>query len=90
MATPADGISFERYKGAGATDMKKCLKAVEIVAPHHVCCQLHEPWPDFMTFNGSPATGAARIVPKKYVEKVGNEGCKNHPIGLEPYRFVSL
>jgi len=28
-------------------------------------------------------------VPKKYVEKVGDEGFKKHPIGLGPYRFVS-
>ena len=28
-------------------------------------------------------------MPKKYVEKVGDEGFKKHPIGLGPYRFVS-
>jgi ABC-type transport system substrate-binding protein len=38
---------------------------------------------------GALATGAGWIVPKKYVERVGNEGFKNHPIGLGPYRFVS-
>jgi peptide/nickel transport system substrate-binding protein len=82
-------FSFERYKGSGSTDMKKRVKAIEIVDTHHVRFQLHEPWPDFMTFYGSPATGAAWIVPKQYVEKVGDAGFKNHPIGLGPYRFVS-
>jgi peptide/nickel transport system substrate-binding protein len=28
-------------------------------------------------------------VPRKYVEKVGDEGFKKHPIGAGPYRFVS-
>jgi peptide/nickel transport system substrate-binding protein len=28
-------------------------------------------------------------VPKKYVEQVGNDGFKKHPVGLGPYRFVS-
>jgi ABC-type transport system substrate-binding protein len=41
-----------------------------------------------MTFYSTPSTGAACIVPKKYVEKVGSEGFKHQPIGLGPYRFV--
>jgi peptide/nickel transport system substrate-binding protein len=35
------------------------------------------------------ATGAAWIVPKKYVEKVGDEGFKKAPVGAGPYKFVS-
>ena len=82
-------FSFERYRGSGATDMKKKVKAVEIVQAHHVRFHLHEPWPDFLTFYATPATGAAWIVPKNYVEKVGEEGFKAQPIGLGTYRFVS-
>jgi peptide/nickel transport system substrate-binding protein len=29
------------------------------------------------------------VVPKKYLEQVGDDGFKNHPIGLGPYKFVS-
>src|SRR5207245_2317433 len=36
------------------------------------------------------ATGASWIVPKKYVEKVGDEGFKKAPIGAGPYKFVSF
>jgi peptide/nickel transport system substrate-binding protein len=50
---------------------------------------LKEPWPDFMTFYGTTATGAGWVVPKKYVEKVGDDGFKKAPIGAGPYRFVS-
>jgi peptide/nickel transport system substrate-binding protein len=81
-------FSFERYKGTGATLLKSKIKTVEIVDAHHIRFRLHEPWPDFMTFYGTPASGAAWIVPKKYTEQVGNEAFKNHPIGLGPYRFV--
>ena len=42
-----------------------------------------------MTFYGTFASGAGWIVPKKYVEQVGDEGFKKHPIGLGPYKFVS-
>lgn len=82
-------FSFERYKGAGAGDLKKKVKSVEIVSSHHVRFQLHEAWPDFLTYYATPATGAGWIVPKKYTEKVGDQAFKNHPIGLGPYRFVS-
>ena len=44
---------------------------------------------DFMTFYGTSATAAGLIVPKKYVEQVGQDGFKKHPIGLGPYKFVS-
>jgi peptide/nickel transport system substrate-binding protein len=82
-------FSFERYKGAGSGELKKKVQAVEVVNPHHVRFRLHEPWSDFMTFYGTPATGAGWIVPKNYTLKVGDAEFKNHPIGLGPYRFVS-
>ena len=82
-------FSFERYKGASAALLKSKVKAVQIVDPHRIRFRLHEPWPDFMTFYGTPATGAAWIVPKKYTETIGTEAFKNRPIGLGPYRFVS-
>ena len=49
----------------------------------------NKPWPDFLTFYSS-ASGAGWIVPKKYVEKVGDEGFKKAPIGAGPYKFVSF
>ena len=82
-------FSFERYKGAGAAELKKQVKAIEIVHPHHIRFVLHEPWLDFLTFYATPATGAGWIVPKNYTEKIGNDTFKNNPVGLGPYRFVS-
>src|SRR5205085_4019124 len=69
-------FSVERYKGAASTTLKARIAAVEVVDPHRVRIRLKQPWPDFMTFFGTPATGAAWIVPKKYVEKVGEDGFK--------------
>ena len=83
-------FSFDRYKGAGATLMKSRMAAVEIVDAHRIRFRLKQPWADFMTFFGTPATGAAWIVPKKYIEKVGDDGFKKAPIGAGPYRFVSF
>jgi peptide/nickel transport system substrate-binding protein len=81
--------SFERYKGAGTADLKNKVKAIEIVNPYHIRYTLHAPWPDFLTFYATPATGAGWIVPKNYTEKIGSEKFKEQPIGLGPYRFVS-
>jgi peptide/nickel transport system substrate-binding protein len=65
------------------------VRSVEIVSPSRIRFQLHEPFPDFMTFYGTLASGASWVVPKKYVERVGDDGFKKHPIGLGPYKFVS-
>ncbi|MBM3220196.1 MAG: ABC transporter substrate-binding protein [Candidatus Rokubacteria bacterium] len=83
-------FSFERYRGVASKSFKERVAAVEIVDPHRVRFRLKQPWPDFMTFYGTPATGAGWIVPKKYVEKVGDDGFKKAPVGAGPYRFVSF
>jgi peptide/nickel transport system substrate-binding protein len=82
-------FSFERYKGAGAKTMQERVQQVEVVSTLMVRFHLKEPWPDFMTFYGTTATGAGIVVPKKYITQVGDEGFKKHPIGAGPYRFVS-
>jgi len=66
------------------------VAAVEIVGPERVRFHLKHPWPNFMTFYGTPATGAAWIVHRKYVERVGDEGFKRAPVGAGPYRLVSF
>ncbi len=83
-------FSFERYRGISVKTLKEKVAAVETPDPGRVRFRLKQPWPDFMTFYGSPATGAGWIVPKKYVEKVGEESFKKAPVGAGPYRFVSF
>src|SRR5215470_5612080 len=83
-------FSYDRYRGAGAAELRKKIKAVTVVTPHRVRFTLYEPWPDFLTYYATPATGAGWIVPKHYTEKVGSEKFKEAPIGLGPYRFVQF
>ena len=82
-------FSYQRYKGAGAKTYKEKIQAVEAVNPHLVRFRLQEAWPDFLHFYGTPATGAGWVVPRKYLEQVGDDGFKKHPIGAGPYKFVS-
>jgi len=83
-------FSFERYRGAANRALKERVAAIDVVDAQTVRFRLKQPWPDFMTFYATPATGAAWIVPKKYVESVGDEGFKKAPVGAGPYRFVSF
>jgi peptide/nickel transport system substrate-binding protein len=82
-------FSLERYQGAGATVLKEKVAQVEIVDPRVVRFHMKEVWPDFMTFYGSTASAAGLIVPKKYLQEVGDKGFSDHPVGAGPYKFVS-
>ena len=82
-------FSFERYRGAAARMLKERVPVVEVVDQTRIRFRLKEPWPDFMTYYGSLATGAGWVVPRKYLEKVGDDGFKKAPVGAGPYRFVS-
>jgi peptide/nickel transport system substrate-binding protein len=82
-------FSFERYKGAGANELHAHVTSIEIVDPLTVRFRLNSPWPDFMTFYGTTATAAGIVLPKKYLQQVGDDGFQQHPIGAGPYTFVS-
>jgi peptide/nickel transport system substrate-binding protein len=82
-------FSFERYHGASQSLLRQRVAAIETPDALHVRFKLKEPWPDFMTFYAG-VSGAAWIVPRKYVTQVGDDGFKKAPIGAGPYRFVSF
>src|SRR5215475_10755788 len=82
-------FSFDRYRGVAHDLLQSRVAEVETPDPRHVRFRLKEAWPDFLTFYAT-ATGAGWVVPKSYVEKVGDDGFKKAPIGAGPYRFVSF
>src|SRR3989338_6552536 len=82
-------FSLERYRGDASKTLKERVAGVDAPGARHVRIRLKQPWPDFLTFYTS-ATGAGWVVPKKYVEKVGDEGFKKAPVGAGPPRFVSF
>ncbi len=85
----AEDVRFSFHRAKGSKVLHDKVRDVAVVGPHRVRFILHEPWPDFMSFYGTLVSGAGWIVPKKYVEQVGNDGFRKHPIGLGPYKFVS-
>jgi len=81
-------FSFECYRGVGAKPLRAHVQTVEVVDAFRVRFHLKAPWPDFLTFYGTTASAAGFVLPKRYLEQVGEEGFKHHPIGLGPYKFV--
>src|SRR5499433_2130858 len=79
-------FTFLRYK---SNILQEKVREVEVVDPYRVRFHPHQPWPDFLAYYGTLATGAAWIVPKKYLEQVGDDAFKQRPVGLGPYKFVS-
>ncbi len=83
-------FSYERYKGVGVAELRTKIKAVTVVSARQVRFTLHEPWPDFLIYYATPATGASWIVPKRYTERIGSERFKERPVGAGPYRFIDF
>ena len=63
-------FSFERYKGAAAKLLKDRVKEIQTPDPGRVRIVLKEPWPDFMTFDGTMASGAAWVVKRGEVDLI--------------------
>jgi ABC-type transport system substrate-binding protein len=74
-------FSFKRYRGASKKVFEEKVEAVEALDPHRVRVRLREPWPDFLLFLGTPATGAGLVVPQKYLEQVGNAEAVANDLG---------
>ncbi len=85
----AEDVKFSFQRSKVGKILKDKVRDVEVVSPSRVRIHLHEPFPDFMAYYGTVATGAGWIVPKKYIEKVGDDAFKKAPVGLGPYKFVS-
>ena len=76
-------FSFWRYKAAQAKVIHAKTEKVEAVNPYLVRFHFKEPFPDFLEYLIPGTTSIGWIVPKKYVEKVGDAGFKKHPIGAD-------
>src|SRR6185503_17983332 len=60
----AEDVRFSFHRARGAKVLQEKVRDVEVAGPYRVRFHLHEPWPDFMTFYGTYATGAGWIVPE--------------------------
>lgn len=85
----AEDVVFSFNRSLGAQLREKVKEAV-VVDPYKVRFVLHEPWPDFMAYYGTLVSAAGWITPKNHFEKAGANEFRKRPIGLGPYKFVSM
>ena len=83
-------FSFWRYKGMESKFIHSRTEKVEMVNPYLVRITFKVPFPDFLDYHLSGMTSIGWVVPKKYIERVGDAGFKKHPIGCGPYKFVEF
>lgn len=83
-------FSFWRYKASFAKFVHDKTEKVEAVNPYLVRIRFKEPFPDFFDYLLPGTASIAWVVPKKYVEKVGDAGFRRNPIGCGPYKFVEF
>jgi peptide/nickel transport system substrate-binding protein len=81
-------FSFWRYKSVQAKLVHDRTEKVEAVDPFVVRFRFKAPFPDFLDYLVPGSTTIGWIVPKKYVEKVGEAEFKKRPVGAGPYKFV--
>lgn len=83
-------FSFWRYKAAQAKFIHGRTEKVDAVNPYVVRYHFKEPFPEFLEYLLQSVTTIGWVVPKKYVERVGDAGFKKNPIGAGPYKFVEF
>jgi peptide/nickel transport system substrate-binding protein len=83
-------FSFWRFKATQAKIIHDKTEKVEAVNPYLVRFKFKESFPDFLEAMLPGSTTIGWVVPKKYVEKVGEAGFKKAPVGAGPYKFVEF
>ena len=85
-------LSLERAIGPNAISgsagiFKKAIDHITVDDPYTVSIYLRAPKASFLLDISSLVCSESMIVPKKYIEKVGDRGFAEAPIGSGPYRF---
>ena len=83
-------FTFKRYKGGPAAMLHERIEKLEAEGPYLFTVTFKKPFPDFLEYLLPGASSIAWIVPKRYIEKVGDAEYKRHPIGCGPYKFVEF
>lgn len=83
-------FTFQRYKARGAKLVQDRILKLEAVNPYLFRLTFKDAFPDFLDYLLPGMSTLGFIVPKKYMETVGEEGYKRNPVGCGPYKFVEF
>jgi len=82
-------FSFDRLAKSNSNQaprLKLTFDSAEVIDPYTVRVRLKRPNARLMTGD----LWSLWVVPKRYIERVGDEYFSQHPIGSGPYKFVSM
>jgi len=90
--TAEDAVfTFKRYKARIASKyLQGMIEKLEAVDPYLFRVTFKKPFLDFLDYFIPGQSTIGWIVPKKYVEKVGDAAFKTQPVGAGPYKFVEF
>ena len=90
----ADDVKFTLERSIGPRSvssnsgaLKKVMDSITVVDPYTVTIQLKVASFSFIYYMSSLIGSEAMIVPKKYIERVGDEKFATQPIGSGPYKL---
>ena len=83
-------FTFRRYKGTQSKLILDRTERVEALSPYLVRFRFKESFSDFLEYLLPQMSTISWIVPKKYIERVGDAEYKRKPIGCGPYKFVEF
>jgi peptide/nickel transport system substrate-binding protein len=83
-------FTFYRYKGLSAKLIHDRTEKVEALGPYLVRITFKQPFPNFLEFFLPGTSTIGWIVPKTYIEKVGEAEFKKRPVGCGPYKFIEF
>ena len=83
-------FTFQRYRGGLAEFLKGRIEKLEAVNPYLFRVTFKKPIVDFLNYFLPGDCAIGWVVPKKYIQKVGEEEYRKHPIGCGPYKFVEF
>jgi peptide/nickel transport system substrate-binding protein len=83
-------FTFWRYKATMAKFIHDKTESVEAVNPYAVRFRFKEPFPNFLELLLPQMSAISWIVPKKYIERVGDTEFRRNPVGCGPYKFVEF
>lgn len=71
-------------KYAKGGDLERNIDRIEVIDDHHLTVYFKSPYPAFFEWSAMHLG----IIPKAYVEKVGDKEFAKHPIGAGPFRWI--
>jgi len=83
-------FTFQRYKGLNAKMILGRIEKLEAVDPYLFRVTFKEPFLDFIDYFLRGMSSIGWVVPKKYIERVGDAAYRRQPVGCGPYKFVEF